>query len=55
MGGYVDLVVMTKSDAFDAETVFGKDIEPEIPFHCVEAEIDGEKIGFEEAKKWKNK
>lgn len=67
LGGYVDLVVMTKG-AFDAEAVLGKDLEPEIPYHCVETEIDGEKIGFavdvrsfvsveefkdfEEARKW---
>lgn len=46
-GGYVDLIVMTKEPNFDANTVFGKDIEPEIPYHCVETFIDDEKIGFE--------
>ena len=47
LGGYVDLIVMTKEPNFDANTVFGKDIEPEIPYHCVETFIDDEKIGFE--------
>lgn len=40
LGGYVDLIVMTKEPNFDANTVFGKDIEPEIPYHCVETFID---------------
>ena len=47
LGGYVDLIVMTKELDFDKNLVFGKDIEPEIPYHCVETFIDGEKIGFE--------
>ncbi len=46
-GGYVDLIVMTKEPDFDKNSVFGKDIEPEIPYHCVETFIDGEKVGFE--------
>lgn len=47
LGGYVDLIVMTKEQNFDKTSVFGKDIEPEIPYHCVKTFIDGEKIGFE--------
>ncbi len=36
MGGMVDLIVMKKSgSSCTAESVFGKDLEPEIPFHCV--------------------
>lgn len=46
-GGYIDLIVMTKEADFDKTSVFGKDIEPEIPYHCVETFIDDEKIGFE--------
>lgn len=46
-GGYVDLIVMTKEPNFDKNTIFGKDIEPEIPYHCVQTFIDNEKIGFE--------
>lgn len=46
-GGYVDLIAMTKEPNFDKTSVFGKDIEPEIPYHCVETFIDDEKIGFE--------
>lgn len=46
-GGYVDLIVMTKEPNFNKTSVFGKNIEPEIPYHCVETFIDGKKIGFE--------
>lgn len=63
--GNIDLIVMKKSGCSkSAEEVFGKDIEPEIPFHCVnfndvEFQIDfvdfisSEKFSkFDEAKKF---
>lgn len=46
LGGYVDLIVMTKGQGFDADAVLGKDVEPVIPYHCVETEIQGTRIGF---------